>query len=88
MLADSVFRCLLFSPPFLFSPHLRDFTGHRLLQPHSNSMHDVRFEVARVLCALRLFCESNRWIFCMQEMDVSADAGVDDEMISWDLQTT
>lgn len=51
-------------------------------------MHDVRFEVARVLCALRLFCEGNRWIFCMQEMDVSADAEVDDEMISWNLQTT
>lgn len=51
-------------------------------------MHDVRFEVARVLRALRLFCEGNRWIFCMQEMDVSADAEVDDEMISWNLQTT
>lgn len=27
-------------------------------------------------------------VFCMQEMDVSADAEVDDEMISWNLQTT
>lgn len=88
MLAVSVFRCLLFSPPFLFS-HLRDLQiGHRLLQPHSESMHDVRFEFARVLCALRLFCEGNRWIFCMQEMDVSADAEGDDEMIGWNLQTT
>jgi hypothetical protein len=62
--------------------------GHRLLQPHSEFMYDVRFEVATMLCALRLFCEGNRSIFCMQEMDVSTDAEVDDEMISWNLQTT